>query len=145
MPECTTELKRFAPAVDIPSKITTFTIPAPFAGKKLRERDLRAAFIYRLPQLLSFEKLEEEYPLSNFYSDDPFSRVASERADLAIWLKGTDDILLIEVKPTLNYTALGQALAYKTLSGKAGIVYHQGNEILEYAAIKHNIALFKGK
>jgi|GEM_PF-6397843 len=144
MPECTTELKRFAPAVDIPSKITTFTIPAPFAGKKLRERDLRAAFIYRLPQLLSFEKLEEEYPLSNFYSDDPFSRVASERADLALWLKD-NSILLIEIKPTLNYTALGQALAYKTLSGKAGIVYHQGNEILEYAAIKHNIALFKGK
>ncbi len=144
MPECTTELKRFAPAVDIPSKITTFTLPAEFAGKKLRERDLRAAFIYRLPQLLSFSRLEEEYPLSNFYSDDPFSRVASERADLAIWLKD-NSILLIEIKPTLNYTALGQALAYKTLSGKAGIVYHQGNEILELAAIKHNIKLFRGK
>jgi len=144
MLQCTTELKRFAPAVDIPSKITTFTLPVEFAGKKLRERDLRAAFIYRLPQLLSFEKLEEEYPLSNFYSDDPFSRVASERADLAIWLKD-NSILLIEIKPTLNYTALGQALAYKTLSGKAGIVYQQGNEILELAAIKHNIKLFRGK
>ena len=144
MPECPPEPRKFVPAADIPSKITTFTLPAEFADKKLRERDLRAAFISRLPQLLSFSKLEEEYPLSNFYSDNPYDRVASERADLAIWLKD-NSILLVEIKPTLNYTALGQALAYKTLSGKAAIVYHAGNEILEYAALKHNIKLFKAK